>query len=307
MVLKRPVAFPGIRKAAVRSIVYRIAIAVIVLLWASCSTQPKEPEAITAKKTQADGLMEQGHERVDDLALDAARSSYMAALDVYAFLDHREGTIAALLALGRVTRMTGDTETTEEYFNHAESLARSFGEARPIRDVLNHKADLELRRGDPEAAVAYLEDGLPMVEDGRERAAQLRLRGASRFALGSEDEAVSLLQLAAFTAEEAGEHVEAAQSYYKLASIASLGGRYDEARNWAELALAADKAAEYGPGIAADLRALGIIAAKAGDEAAAEDYARRSWLAWKGLGRPDDAAAAKEKLEDILGRPVTVP
>ena len=294
-------------KLPARYLIGALLMAAVILVSVSCSSRPDDSAAVTAKRNQADGLMKQGHTRVDELALDSARTSYGAALDIYAFLDHREGTIAALLALGRVSRMAGDPDITGELYDHAESLARSYGEGRPIRDVLNHKADLALRRGDPEAALTLLEDASPPVEDGRERAAQLRLQGASQYARGFEDEAMALLQLAASIAEEAGEHVEAAQSYYKLASIASLGGRYDEARNRAEQALAADKAAEYGPGIAADLQALGIIAGKAGNTAAAEDYARRSWLAWKGLGRPEEAAAARETLETLWGRPVTVP
>ncbi|MCK5735091.1 MAG: hypothetical protein KAH21_01385, partial [Spirochaetaceae bacterium] len=73
------------------------------------------------------------------------------------------------------------------------------------------------------------------------------------------------------------------------------------------MALEADKSREYSPGIAADLRALAIISVKAEKYEEAEDYYRRSWLAWKALGRIDDAESARIELESLIGHPVTVP
>ncbi len=286
----------------------------LLAVLASCSTKPKEPEEIITRRKQADSLMTQGHERTDELAYDIARNSYNTALGIYASLDYREGTVAALLALGRNSRMTGNTAAAEELFDHAESLAAGLDNPRIMRDVLNHKADLALRTGDPVAAAAYLEDSSASgekpssaVSNGRERAAQLRLLGTARHAMGEDEDAQNLLLQSAGVAEAADEKVEAAQSYYKLASVASLDARFDEALSWAAKALSSDKEAEYRPGIAADLRALAIISAKAGDKAAAEDYFRRSWLAWRGLGRLEDAESARLELEELTGRPVTVP
>lgn len=279
----------------------------LVALVSSCSTKPEEPEEIITRRKQADSLMTQGHERTDELAYDVARISYDAALGIYASLDYREGTIAALLALGRNSRMTGNPAAAEELFDHAEALAVGIGNPRFLRDVLNHKADLALRSGNPVAAAAYLEETPVSVSGGRERAAQLRLLGTVRHTMGDGEEAQRLLLESVAVAEAADEKVEAAQSYYKLASIASLDARFDEALSWAGQALASDKAAEYRPGIAADLRALAIISAKAGAVADAEDYFRRSWLAWRGLGRYDDAEDARSELEKLIGLPVTVP
>ena len=281
--------------------------AAAVLILASCSTKPEEPAEVYTQRKQADGLMVQGHQRTDRLALDAARSAYDAALGLYASLDDRDGTASALLALGRIARMSGSPDDAAELYGHAESLARRGGGAELVQDARNHLADLALRRGDPVAAADLLADSEPPIADGRVRAAQLRLRGSARYELGAADEAEILLIRAGEIAESAGEAVEAAQSWYKLASMASLEARFDAARTWALRALEADKSAEYSPGIAADLRALAIISAKAGDDAAAEDFYRRAWLAWRGLGRSDDAASARRELESLTGRPVSVP
>ena len=290
-----------------------ILFALAVLILAACSTKPDEPGEIRTRRRQADSLMEQGHARTDALEFAVARSSYEAALDIYGALDDRSGAVSALLALGRNSRQTGDDAAAEELYLHARAMAEAAGDMRALQDALNHQADMALRKGDPVSAADLLADpagpggdSSPRVTEGRERSAQLRLLGSARYALGEEEEAVSLLIAAAAVARDSQEPTEAAQAYYKLASIASLAARFDEAAAWALQALDADKEAEYGPGIAADLRALAIISAKAGDDMAAEDYYRRAWLAWRGLGRDLDAAEARAALENLTGRPITV-
>lgn len=279
----------------------------VVLLFSSCSTSPEEPEELYTRRNQADALMLQGYQLTDSLNFDLASASFDEALDIYASVDHRDGMIQSLLALGRTRRMTGDTDAALELYHHAYSMAQFSDNPVLMRSVLNHQADLALRTGDPVRAIDLLADTDPGVFDGRERSAQLRLKGAARYAMGAEDEALSLLVEAAEIAEAAGEDVVAAQAYYKLASIASLGARFNEAEAWALKALEADKSQEYGPGIAADLRALAIISAKSGKQDMAEDYYRRSWLAWRGLERLEDAEAARLELETLAGRPVSIP
>jgi tetratricopeptide (TPR) repeat protein len=282
-------------------------LAAMLITSLSCSTKPEEPEEIYTRKRQADALMLQAYSLTDALNFDLATASFDEALDIYAQLDNRDGVINALLGMGRNKRMTGKTEDARELYDHALSMAAFSQNPRLMRSVLNHQADLALRSGDPVKALDLLADTDPPVLDGRERSAQLRLKGAARYELGAEDEAIELLVKAVEVAESAEEVIVAAQAYYKLASIASLGARFDEAEAWALKALEADKTMEYGPGIAADLRALAIISAKSGRNDIAEDYYRRSWLAWRGLERFEDAESARMELELLIGRPVTVP
>lgn len=279
----------------------------LVILISSCSTKPEEPEERYTRRNQADALILQGYQLTDGFNYDLAWASFDEALNIYASLDNRDGMVQSLLALGRTRRMTGNTDDAEELYHHAHSMAQYSDNPRLMRSVLNHQADLALRNGDPVRAVDLLADTDPGIFDGRERSAQLRLKGAARYAMGAEEEAIALLTEAAGIAEAAGEDVVAAQAYYKLASIASLGARFDEAEVWALKALEADKSQEYGPGIAADLRALAIISAKSGQQDMAEDYYRRSWLAWRGLERLEDAEASRLELEELAGRPVSIP
>jgi len=273
----------------------------------SCSSKPKEPVELYTKRLQADSLLVQGYNQTDTLKFVSAGASFDMALNIYASLDNREGMIDSLLALGRTSRLTGNMDSAEGLYSHARSLAVFSEDPKYMRNVLNHQADMALRLGDPVKAIDLLADRENEVDSGRERSAQLRLRGSARHAMGAEEEAVSLLLEASELALDAGDAVSAAQAYYKLASISSLAARFSEAENWAEMALDADKSEEYAPGIAADLRALAIISSKSGKDEEAEDYYRRSWLAFRALGRNEDADTAKIELENLIGRPVTVP
>ena len=90
-----------------------------------------------------------------------------------------------------------------------------------------------------------------------------------------------------------------------IASVYSRDGKYDEAMRYAALALGYDKQVESSPGIAKDLYALGVIAAKKGDQAASFDYFQRSYLVSTTLGFKDDmrkALAGLVTAADALGR-----
>jgi tetratricopeptide (TPR) repeat protein len=79
-------------------------------------------------------------------------------------------------------------------------------------------------------------------------------------------------------------NAEAASDYYMIASVHSLQGDFGEADRNAQLALAFDKKVENSPGIGQDLYALGLIARKRKDLAAAFDYFQRSYLVYTTVG-----------------------
>ncbi|MDF1569288.1 MAG: tetratricopeptide repeat protein, partial [Spirochaetaceae bacterium] len=181
-------------------------------LLSSCSSPPKEPEQVFTRRNQAESMMAQGHTMTDSLQLAGARASYEGALDIYASLDDRYGTVSALLALGRNSRAAGDPESARDLYTHAEALAVQSGDARLIRDAKNHLADIALRSGDPVTAWEYLDDTTPAVTEGGIHAAQLRLMGSVKYELGSPDEANDYLSQAVNTALVADDMNEAAQA-----------------------------------------------------------------------------------------------
>ena len=90
-----------------------------------------------------------------------------------------------------------------------------------------------------------------------------------------------------------------------IAAAYSKNGEYTEAEKNAALALAADKKIENSPGIAQDLYALGLIANRRRDAAAAYDYFQRSYLVYTTLEwKPEMKKALTELIAaaDALGR-----
>jgi tetratricopeptide (TPR) repeat protein len=90
-----------------------------------------------------------------------------------------------------------------------------------------------------------------------------------------------------------------------IASVHSLGGRYDEALKNATLALTLDKQIENSPAIAKDLYALGLIATKKGDASAAFEYFQRAYLVFTTLGLKAEMKKSLTGLiaaADTLGR-----
>lgn len=278
----------------------------MLIFMASCSSRPEEVTRIYTGRRQAEALMLQGHGHSDLLKFHLAEKSYLAALDIYGVIDDQWGTVEAFLALGRVALRTGDQVKAEEFYSYAYSMALAAGWNNLLRDVLNHRADLALRRGKTEEALRLLE--MPLEKQRRfpvsprVESARLRLTGVAYDRKGERKNGKGFLLKAVELAAESGEVNEEAQACYKLASIFSLSADYNEALMWALRALEADKRAEYSPGIAADLQALAVISRKSGESVAAQDYYLRSFLAWRGLERQEDAGKVMRQLEALTGR-----
>ncbi|MCG8452022.1 MAG: hypothetical protein MI717_02420 [Spirochaetales bacterium] len=282
-----------------------------MLFLIGCSSRPMGEQPVGQRTSQADALMESGYNASGNFESTLALASFEDALGLYALDDHREGMVVALLAMEREARILGDVKSAGIYLHHAQALALATSSPRLRRIALNAVAAEALRIEDFDKAREALgmgEEGQnALVSQGRERAVQLRLLGRLADVEGRKTEAQVFLQEAVEVAREAMAHGEAAQACYKLASMASLVGDYDEAKTWALEALKEDGLAGNGAGVAADLRALGIISEKSGDGENAADYYRRSWLAWRALGRFGEAAAAQEALESLLGESVGFP
>ena len=286
--------------------------AAAALLLVSCVTapvaDPAEVPGNPAPLATAARKLEEGRSLNEQSKLEEARDTLAEALNLYSSLDDSNGTVEALLDLGWNTWQSGDPSGAREYYRHADALAAAGDDRALLLDVRNHRADLALRLGDPVGAGSILgEQPAWGLNSGRPVAAWYRLNGTALDALGRTDEALISLERGVAIAERDGARNEAAQGAYRIAAILSRQADFDRAGEWARKALEADKAASYAPGIAADLRALAIIAEKTGDTEAAEDYYRRAWLAWNGAGRTSDAEGARRALETLTGRPEYLP
>ena len=232
---------------------------------------------------------------------------FMQSLSQYASVDDGAGIVRSYNAVGRCYVALGELDEARDIFRRAVDRAR--GEIPSLQfDSAVNLGELYLAQGDASAALKTFSEADAMAFPGRSpvQAAQLAHdRGTAEKNLGDSAKALEYFVLSLKTNLAGKYFAEAAADYYMIASVYSRDGRYDEALKNAALALSYDKQVESSPGIAKDLYALGVIAAKKGDPASAYDYFQRSYLVSTSVGFRDDMRRALQGLvdaADALGR-----
>jgi tetratricopeptide (TPR) repeat protein len=273
----------------------------------SCSSAPKKSDTVLTVKTQADQEALSGEAYYRQGRYDLALQFFTQALSEYTSVDDGEGIIRSYNAIGKSYIALGSLDLAEDIFLRARE--RAHGESPSLLfDSSINLGELYLAKGDAKSAQATLLDTLAMAFPGR-RPAQTALLyhdlGTAEKNLGNSTKALEYFELSLKTNLSNKDFAEAASDYYMIASVYSKDGRYDEALKNASLALSLDKQVESSPGIAKDLYALGLIAAKKGDQASAFDYFQRSYLVSTTLGFREDmkkALAGLVAAADALGR-----
>jgi tetratricopeptide (TPR) repeat protein len=281
--------------------------AAVLLALASCSTAPQKTEGVTTMKTQAaqdsitgDGYFRQGR-------FDLALQFFQKSLNENTAVDNGEGVIQAYNAIGKTYMAMGSLDRAEEIFLAARDHSRAASPALLFVST-NNLGELYLARGEPQKAFALFQEALAMPPASRTTAQAAVLfhnmgtaeKDMADFpkALGYYGKSLEINLSGKLTEQ-------AAANYYMIAAVHSKMGDFAEAGRNAGLALDADKKIENSPGIAQDLYALGLIANRRKDAAAAYDYFQRSYLVFTSLGiKPQMKKTLAELIAsaDTLGR-----
>jgi tetratricopeptide (TPR) repeat protein len=281
--------------------------ALTLALVASCSTAPAKSDTVITMKTQASQDIATGEGYFRQGRFELALQFFTQALSEYTSVDDAPGIIRASNAIGNTYVAVGSLDTAERIFLGAREQARSSDASLLFTTTLN-LGELYLARGDAQKALQVFQEAVALPEGSRTPAQDALLAhdlGTAWKNLGDSEKALQ------FFAESlkinlAGSLLqEAASDYYMIASVHSRDGRYEEALKSAQAALALDKQIESSTAIAKDLYALGLIAVKQGDQAAAYDYFQRSYLVYTTLGFLAERRKALTGLvaaADALGR-----
>jgi tetratricopeptide (TPR) repeat protein len=279
--------------------------AALVLL--SCSSAPKKSDTVITVKIQADQDAASGEGYYRQGRYDLALQFFTNALSQFTSVDDGAGIVRSYTSVGKCYIALGSLDQAESILLRAREKARGEG-ASLLFDASITLGELYLARGQPQEALPILQEtahGTPESRDPQRAALLNHDLGTAEKNLGNSVKALEYFNLS-LSANLAGKlFAEAAADYYMIASVHSRDGKYDEALKNANLALAYDKQVENSPGIVKDLSALGIIAVKKGDHAAAFDYFQRSYLAATTLGFREDmrkALAGLVAAADALGR-----
>ena len=277
------------------------------LVIVSCSSAPKKSDTVLTVKTQADQEAASGEAYYRQGRYELALQFFTQALSEYTSVDDGEGIIRSYNAIGKAYIALGSLDFAEDIFLRARDRARAESVSLLFDSSIN-LGELYLAKGDAQAAQTTLLDASKVPFPGR-RSAQTALLyhdlGTAEKNLGNSVQALEYFERSLKTNLSNKYFAEAASDYYMIASVYSRDGKYDDALKNASLALSYDKQVESSPGIAKDLYALGLIAAKKGDQGSAFDYFQRSYLVSTTLGFKDDMKKALAGLiaaADALGK-----
>jgi tetratricopeptide (TPR) repeat protein len=292
------------RRAAALSPV--LAAGLLLALASGCSSAPKgagESYAVRNKAAEYSKLADQALGRGE---YDTAVKIYREALEADSSIDDVAGAAGIHASLGRAYLAAGLAAQAEKEFSSAIEYARISG-ARPAAALATAGlGELLYAKGDREGALARFEEALGLAS-GDEAAAAVALHDAAtaKAALGREAEAEADLAKAAAINKKLKRPTELASNHYVLASIRSKAGDLAGAMSAILAALASDKKAENGPGIAQDLAAAASISARAGNKQEAYDYWTRSFDTALAANRPESVRKALVALSGLaaeLGR-----
>ena len=299
-------------------------LAFCITLMVSCSSAPPKSDTVTAVRDQAAQNSGYAEAYFRQGRYDLALQFFTQSLNENTSIDNVEGITQSYVAIGKTYVAMGSLDMAEDILLRARERARG---ASPSLLFISSSSlgELYLAKGDPQKALAVFEEALAMPAASRTPAQTAQLNhnlGTAQKALANFAAALAYFNKS-LEINAANKLIEpAAADHYMIASVYSLQGRYEEAAKNAETALALDKKVESSPGIAQDLYALGLIATRRRDTAAAYDYFQRSYLvfvtlgskpgmrkalieliaATDGLGRSSEAEGYRKSLAD-LGTP----
>jgi tetratricopeptide (TPR) repeat protein len=280
---------------------------VSLTLLASCSSAPPKSDTVTTMKTQAaqdsitgDAYFRQGR-------FDLALQFFTRSLNENTAVDNGDGIIQSYNAIGKTYMALGALDKAEELLLSARDHARSAGA--PLLFVsTNNLGELYLAKGEPQKSLAMFEEAMAMPASSRTPAQTGVLYhnlGTAEKDLGDPLKALDYYGKSLEVNLSNKLFEQAAANYYMIAAVHSKKGELDEAQKNALAALDFDKRVENSPGIAQDLYALGLIANRRKDPAAAYDYFQRSYLVFTTLGiKPQMEKSLTELITaaDELGR-----
>jgi len=276
----------------------RFAILAAVVVLAACSSAPKKPGEATDVKNRAAEAALSGNTYYRQGRYDLALQFFTQALNENLSVDNEAGVVESYNSIGRVYLAVGMHAEAGAAFVKANAIAVRLG-GEPLFVTANNLGELALRRGDARGALEIFErviGGSQKDVSPQQRAQLYHNLGSAYKATGDLDRAMEWLEKALTIDLDGKLHEEAAADYYMIASVHSKRGDYASAARNAELALEYDKRTENALGVVKDLAALGRIALKAADPAAAYGYFERSRLAAVALGSTPDIRSALEGL-----------
>jgi tetratricopeptide (TPR) repeat protein len=263
-----------------------------------CSSAPKAAKAVYELRNKAAELSKLGDSFLSKGVYDQAIDYYLQALKVNSSIDNLEGVAASKASLGRAYMAAGEPAAAERSFSDSLDYARMAGSKSGQAAAKAGLGELRYSAGEREAALSLFEEAVGLgAGDDNVLAIALHDAAVAKAALGMKEQARADLDRAAALNAKLRRWAELGTNRFVIASLLAGEGKLEEALAMALSALDADKAAENGKGVAADLAAAANLAKRLRRPAEAKDFGRRSFDAAFAIG---DAAGVRTALNGLL-------
>lgn len=278
-----------------RTLIVVFAVAAVA---SGCSSAPDPPDYEVATKNRASQLADYGNARFAAGDYEMARRFFEQALQENISVDNLSGIAKSHNSLARVYGITGNLPEATDQAERALEFSRIADDQEQALQAHINLGEIALRTDDTADAQASFERARSIAASrgGSPNAILLHNLGTAYAQSDDLQRAEDYFDQARSLNEEAGNWQELASNYYMLASLASRAEDYASAQTLAEAALESDKKAEYAPGIAADLLALGKIRERRGDDEDAYQYYLRALRVYLTV---NDARASAEVLGEL--------
>ena len=285
----------------------RSALALLLIVLASCSTAPKPVAQVVVRKNQAAEYSKLGDGFLAKRDYASALRFYEESLQENRAVDNVEGAVLSMNSIGRTYLAAGRLDDAEAVFLEALDYALTLKSTSFRALSLANLGETRYARGDPEAAMAAFQEAVPLSSrDEKTLAVLLHNRAVIYRDQGELEPAEADLRRAAGINQRLKRLAEYGANLYLLGNIAHKRGNTQTALEFLKQALAADRTAENSLGIAADLEALAVLTRGQGEPEEAFQYYRRAFDVFVTMDAARDAlrcAAALSSLAAELERP----
>lgn len=236
-------------------------VAAMAMVGIGCSSAPKQPDRELAVQNRAGQYAQHGNAYFARAEYQMALQFFDLALQANISVDNLPGIAKSYNSIGRVFMVTGNLTEAESNYRLALDFALVASDTEQELQAYVNLAEAALRADDPDQAFEYLQRAEQLVADPPTpvHAVLYHNLGTLHARRGDLPSAEELVRRAAQLNEQFRAWPELGSNYFMLASILSRRADYSAALTAAQQALEWDKRAENSPGIAQDLRAIGII------------------------------------------------
>jgi len=280
----------------------KLAVILVIVLFASCSTAPRRPAEIFAIQSMTDTFMGMANKEADHGNYEEALRLLTEAWRLAVTTDRPALRIRVNMGRANAIYSLGRIEEAERVWRNAE-IESIFNEEPMLASACRvYRARSMLMSGKtaPEEVLALVQTEIGILKkDKLLYAMAWTVKGMAEKELGRFVDAEKSV-MNALSIHEKGRYLEqAGYDWYLIASIRSVAGNYRPAIEALNKALHFDRRAENTFGLAMDWAAIGDVFSKAENDGAANMSWRRSAEIFRAMNKEADAVRMESKIKPL--------